>query len=75
MQCNIDPKGKRLRLISGLCFCIAGVVLGVLAALSVLPGRGVWVGAVICVGLGGFQVFEGLVGWCAVRAMGFRTRI
>lgn len=30
-------------------------------------------GILALVGL--FMIFEGIVGWCAIRAMGFKTRI
>ncbi len=74
MQCNIDARGKRARLLVGLGFLFAAVVLGVLVALTVLP---VWVGWIaLGAGLGGgFAVFEARHGWCAVRAMGFKTPI
>ena len=43
-----------------------------------LPGTGEWnwpyyVG-VPCVLYGWFAIFEGIAGWCIIRAMGFRTK-
>ena len=74
LSCNIDSRGKRLRLILGLFNLVVGLVLTILWA---LPSGG-WVSWTICVVvvmLGGFQIFEARAGWCVVRAMGFRTPI
>ena len=75
MQCNIDAKGKALRLISGLIVSLAGVVLLVLVWLGVTEANWPWITGALLVAFGGFQVFEGWAGWCIVRAMGFKTRI
>jgi len=72
MQCNIDARGKRLRLISGLVNCAAGVVLLVLARFGVGPGW-LWVLGVLLLAAGAFQVFEARAGWCVLRAMGVKT--
>jgi len=65
MTCNIDRTGRRLRLIMGL----VGVGLSIplffvhwLIGLLVLAG-------------GAFAIFEASIGWCAARAMGFKTRV
>lgn len=74
MQCNIDSKGKVIRLLSGLIHLCAGVTLLALAAIGLADRTWVWVlGAVLLVG-GAFQVFEGWAGWCVLRAMGLKTR-
>ena len=75
MQCNIDARGKRLRLISGVVCCAAGAVLGMLA---LVLHRGFWgllLGGLALIAGGLFQVFEARRGWCAVRALGFRTPV
>ncbi|MEM8736971.1 MAG: hypothetical protein AAGG38_00640 [Planctomycetota bacterium] len=72
MQCNIDAKGKAIRLASGLFTLAAAALAAVLTATGLLPSWG-WflvVGAVLG---GGFAVFEGWAGWCGLRAMGFKT--
>jgi hypothetical protein len=75
MKCNIDARGKRWRLISGVGCSAAGPVLGTLAfALD----RGFWgllIGGAGLLAGGLFQVFEARKGWCAVRAMGFKTPV
>jgi hypothetical protein len=67
MQCNIDQRGRRVRLIMGLGLALAAVPLFVWWA----PGRGptAWVvsGCVLLAGL--FGVFEAWHGWCALRAL------
>jgi uncharacterized membrane protein HdeD (DUF308 family) len=72
LQCNIDAKGKVVRLIYGVVFLIAGVILLLTWALgsgSVLA----WIVSVALVIGGAFAIFESRAGWCAVRAMGFKT--
>jgi len=71
MQCNIDARGKAVRLVIGAISLIAGVAL--FAAW--------WQGAheaFFYVGLGAmaggaFGIFEGAAGWCVVRALGMKT--
>jgi len=73
LSCNIDARGKRSRLITGI----------ILLALAIIVGAGAWaefsrVATAIAVLLaisGAFTVFEARAGWCVVRAMGFKTRI
>jgi hypothetical protein len=74
MQCNIDARGKRLRLINGIVTLIVGIVL--LFAWA-LPAGTVWAWAVTALVLlsAAFMIFEARAGWCAVRAMGFKTPI
>ena len=74
MQCNIDARGKRLRLINGIVTLIVGVVLlfaWALPAATVWP----WVVTGVVFLSAAFMIFEARAGWCAVRAMGFKTPI
>lgn len=71
MQCNIDQHGRRARI-------TAGSILGVLGAAILVAGWAIGMKAVVVVGgvvlgIGGFVVFEGLKGWCALRALGIKT--
>ena len=75
MQCNIDSKGKIIRLISGLIHVCLGLALLVLALFAFTDQIWMWILGVVISGAGAFQVFEGWAGWCVIRAMGFRTRI
>ena len=73
MQCNIDAKGKFVRLLWGLLMlALAGVLAG-LILLDILPGGWVWVGGVALALFGGFGIYEARAGWCVARAMGFKT--
>jgi hypothetical protein len=74
LTCNIDAKGKRLRLILGIIELAAALVLLFLWALP----RGGWLPWTLSIGLiclGLFGIFEARAGWCVVRAMGIKTRI
>lgn len=73
MQCNIDACGKRVRLVSGIIVTVIGMVL---LTAWVIGGAG-WlaIAAGVMVLVGGFQIFEAKAGWCALRALGIRTRV
>ena len=72
LQCNIDAKGKAIRLIYGIVFFVAGVLLIFLWA---RPAGG-WLrwtlGLLLLLG-GGFAIFESRAGWCVIRAIGMKT--
>ncbi len=74
MQCNIDAKGKAVRLIYGLLMIVAGAVVAGLGVAGGFGGWWVWAVAGALLLLGAFGVFEARAGWCVVRAMGFQTR-
>ena len=74
MQCNIDAKGKALRLTYGLgLLVIAGLVAGLWGYLAD-GGTFAWTVSAALAVSGAFMIFEGWAGWCVVRAMGFRTK-
>lgn len=67
--CNIDRKGRRQRILGGIVFLLIGA--GLLAwggESSGLLTAG-WGSAAA----GGFMLFEGLRGWCVLKALGRRT--
>lgn len=74
MACNIDSRGRAVRLISGLIVTVIGVVLTGLLLSGILPTWG-WILAVAALLGGVFQIYEGWAGWCVVRAMGFKTPV
>lgn len=74
-QCNIDARGRALRLIAGLVGLVAGFVLSALMLGGVLESAWWWVPIVVLLLGGGFGVYEGRAGWCALRAMGFKTPV
>ena len=74
MTCNIDAKGKLVRLIYGLIFVIAGIVLLFAWALPA-GGALAWIVTIALITGGAFAIFEARAGWCAVRALGFKTPV
>lgn len=74
MQCNIDAKGKAVRLIYGLLMLGIAAAVAVLLIINVLTAWWVWLIVVGLALLGAFGIYEARAGWCAVRAMGIRTK-
>jgi len=73
MQCNIDAKGKSIRLVGGVFHVLVAAILAVLIVARVFDHAWLWwIVAGLALG-GGFMVFEARSGWCVVRAMGFKT--
>ena len=74
MQCNIDARGKRVRLINGIVTAAVGFAL--LRVWALPTGSTLaWVVAAAAIAGGAFMIFEARAGWCALRAMGFKTPI
>ena len=71
MQCNIDQRGRKARIITGVIIDLVGVALLVTGIatgqLALIIAGGVTSGA------GVFVIFEGVKGWCALRAVGVKT--
>ncbi len=72
MQCNIDNRGRTARVISGIVTGAVGVVLIVAGQIGSLPFWAFAAGLGTLAG-GAFMIFEGVKGWCVMRAMGFKT--
>jgi uncharacterized membrane protein HdeD (DUF308 family) len=71
LACNIDQRGRRARLVSGVIVDTCGVALivtGVLTDSTAILVLGIF----LCVA-GSFMIFEGARGWCALRALGIKT--
>ncbi len=74
LECNIDARGKAVRLRLGLMGVLSSLGLAAACLLISAPNL-VWIvpaGAFIG---GAFAIFEGRTGWCVVRALGFWTPI
>ena len=75
-QCNINAKGRLIRLIYGVAFVLAGVVLMFAWAFRGGGGGGggalAWIVSTVAVLGGAFAIFESCKGWCAIRAMGIK---
>ena len=72
LHCNIDSRGRAVRLVYGLILLGAGVAMLLLWALPV-GSAWAWVATALVLAGGAFAVFEARAGWCAIRAMGFKT--
>jgi hypothetical protein len=74
LPCNIDARGKLIRLIYGAVLFLAGIVL--VLAWAIPAGRVVpWVVSIGLTVSGAFAIFESRAGWCAIRALGIKTPI
>ena len=74
LTCNIDQRGKTARFVLGAFIEVRGMLLGVLWYFGWTPAWTIW--PAIAIWLSGiFVLFEAMIGWCAVRAMGFKTPI
>jgi hypothetical protein len=74
LACNIDHTGRAVRYRIGAALVLLGVVAWWVASLSsdgVVP----WLVAGPVVAGGLFSLFEARRGWCAARALGFKTRV
>jgi hypothetical protein len=74
MQCNIDRRGRAVRLSSGIVTAAAGGGLLLARSLFGLESWALWF-ALAAIAGGGFMIYEAAMGWCAVRALGFKTPI
>ena len=72
LRCNIDAKGKLIRLIYGAAIALLGVVLTFAWALRA-GGVVAWLVSLVAMLGGAFAIFESRKGWCAIRAMGIKT--
>ena len=74
ITCNIDQRGRKVRILAGAFVESLGILLGVLWFLEWTPAWTIW--PALATWLSGmFVIVEGALGWCAVRAMGFKTPI
>ncbi|MCE9619769.1 MAG: hypothetical protein K8R92_07650 [Planctomycetes bacterium] len=73
MKCNIDQKGRTARIIAGALVELLGIA-AVVWWFTNGPAWLIWP-AIGCILGGWFVMIEGMLGWCAIRALGFRTPI
>jgi hypothetical protein len=74
LVCNIDQRGRALRYRIGVGLVCFGVATGWVASrfsAGVVP----WLVGGLLVAGGLFSWFEANRGWCAARALGFKTRV
>jgi hypothetical protein len=71
LTCNIDARGRLLRAMIGLALLVIGLVL----VFALPPSRWLRAVEVLLTAAGVFCLFQAQAGWCALRAMGIRTRV
>jgi len=74
-ECNIGARGKAHRMKLGIRLVIASIILAALTFFDILPSTLGWVLAGSGFAGGIFTIWEARMGWCVIRAMGFKTRI
>jgi hypothetical protein len=74
-ECNIDARGKAARLRMGMLGVAGGIFLGFSTLAGILPSTIGYLMAAGAIGGGAFAMWEARMGWCVVRAMGFKTRL
>ena len=75
-ECNIDARGKFVRLVGGLISLTMGIIGAIILFLGVLPTNFITIGSVVgMLGGGALGIYEGRSGWCVARAMGIWTPI
>ena len=72
-ECNIDARGKTYRLKLGIMGLVVGLVSGAAFYIAGIEGRILWLIPLGFTGGGAFAIFEAWTGWCAARALGFKT--
>jgi hypothetical protein len=70
--CNIDAHGRLMRGIMGGVMCAIALALAVVAFFT--ESRLLWFAMAGALAAGLFGLYEAKAGWCAARAMGFKTK-
>ena len=71
LVCNIDGRGRKARLISGVIVDLCGAALIITGAIG--GSKLLLVVGIMLDVIGSFMIFEGARGWCALRALGIKT--
>ncbi|MEC9124991.1 MAG: hypothetical protein VX515_03235 [Candidatus Thermoplasmatota archaeon] len=76
LECNIDSKGRAMRLVAGILAILGAAIAYFILTLDIIPvPESIGTFGVLAMVFGGaFAIFEAKAGWCVVRALGFRTR-
>jgi hypothetical protein len=75
LECNIDARGKAVRMKLGIRLVFIGLILAALTYFEIIPPTLGWLATAVSFGGGAFTIWESRMGWCVVRAMGFKTRL
>jgi len=75
VKCNIDQRGRKARIVSGVLLEAPGLFLVTMRLTGVVDGTWPWIVGVSLILAGQFMVLEGVLGWCALRACGVKTAL
>ena len=75
LECNIDARGKAVRMKLGIRLVIISLILAALTFFEIIPTSFGWTLAAGSFVGGAFTIWESRKGWCVIRAMGFKTKI
>ena len=75
IECNIDARGKAVRMKLGIRLVILGLILAALPYFGIIPSSFGWTLAGGSFVGGAFTIWEARMGWCVLRATGFKTKI
>ena len=75
LECNIDARGKAVRMKLGIRMVIISVILAALTYFEIIPTTLGWFATAAIFGGGAFTIWEARMGWCVLRATGFKTKI
>ncbi|MCS7049230.1 MAG: hypothetical protein NZ483_08040 [Verrucomicrobiae bacterium] len=70
--CNLDARGRRGRILIGSLLLAPGIVC-LIAWLATRHVGFLYAGIGLSSG-GLFMIVEGIIGWCALRALGLKTK-
>ena len=73
LTCNIDQRGRKARLVTGIVVDTCGA--GLIVAGILLGDHRLLAGGILCSVAGSFMIFEGARGWCVLRALGVKTKL
>ena len=74
-ECNIDARGKAIRMKLGIRLIIISLILATQTYFEIIPSTLGWLATAASFGGGVFTIWEARMGWCVIRAMGFKTKI
>ena len=74
-ECNIDARGKAVRMKLGIRLVTISIILAAQTYFEIIPSTLGWLATAASFGGGAFTIWESRMGWCIVRAMGFKTKI
>ena len=75
LECNIDARGKAVRMKLGIRLVILSLILAALTYFGIIPATLGWFVTIASFAGGAFTIWESRKGWCVVRAMGIKTKI